>query len=158
MSELTSRSRAEPSHRSNRQFGKDSLNEFVKCSEAETIEDILNNPIKSGYFLAYCESQYSAENLRYILEIDRFHDLMTIDKGSWQSGLEWNDIDDTLGLSLGDDLPDSGLKAVICDENLVIGKEEFWPSRKVHFSGVVDHITKIWNQFLSPNAPEQICK
>lgn len=32
------------------------------------LNELLKNPIKCGYLLAFCESEYSSENLRYLIE------------------------------------------------------------------------------------------
>lgn len=44
----------------------------------------------------------SQENLRYLIEIDRFRDFMSLDKVTWENSPSWRDIDATVGISAGD--------------------------------------------------------
>ena len=46
----------------------------------------------------------------------------------------------------------------ISGEDLVVGKESMWPSKKVQFESTYQEIRKIWDNFLSPNSPHQICE
>lgn len=52
---------------------------LVKCDHNnETIEELIKNPIKCGYLLAFCQHEFSTENMKYIMEIDRFKDTMKV--------------------------------------------------------------------------------
>ena len=66
-----------------------------------TLEYWIDHPIRCGYLLAYCESQYSAENIRFIMEIDRFRDLLSADKDSW-GNTQWRAIDQRINLNTKD--------------------------------------------------------
>lgn len=47
---------------------------------------------------------------------------------------------------------------MIMNDDLVVGKESMWPSKKIHFESVYHDVQNIWNKFLSHAAPQQICK
>lgn len=71
----------------------------IMSNIAITLEELLIDPIKSGYLLAFSESEYNAENIRYLIEIDKFRDYLSLDKISWdnnysnQSSVSLYDVD-----------------------------------------------------------------
>lgn len=120
-------------------------------------EHWIDHPIRCGYLLAYCESQYSAENIHFIMEIDRFRDLLSTDKESWGKK-NWREIDLTIGITIGELVSNDKKKAVFTGpEDLKLGGEIDWPSIKISREAVVEHVYFIWNKFLSDSAPNQIC-
>ena len=58
------------SHRNDLNFNNSS-NHLNLADNDDTITGLLVNPIKSGYLLQFSESEFNAENMIYILEIDR---------------------------------------------------------------------------------------
>eukprot|EP00595_Chromulina_sp_UTEXLB2642_P002734 CAMPEP_0196764210 /NCGR_PEP_ID=MMETSP1095-20130614/5617_1 /TAXON_ID=96789 ORGANISM="Chromulina nebulosa, Strain UTEXLB2642" /NCGR_SAMPLE_ID=MMETSP1095 /ASSEMBLY_ACC=CAM_ASM_000446 /LENGTH=114 /DNA_ID=CAMNT_0042119157 /DNA_START=7 /DNA_END=348 /DNA_ORIENTATION=- len=105
-----------------------------------TIDEMINKPIESGYLLAFCESQYSSENMRYVIEIDRYIDYFLVDNTNWDKEISYRQIDKNIGLDKLSDavvIPRKG-------EDLIIGGEQEWPSGIISRQSVVDHIIKIW--------------
>ena len=47
------------------------------------IINVLNDPLSCGFFLAFCRMQHAVENILFIMECDRFKDLMSGDKRCW---------------------------------------------------------------------------
>lgn len=122
----------------------------------DSIEDITSNPLKCGFLLAFCESEHSAENLHYIVEIDNFRDHLLSDHSSWTN--DWRLIDTMIDLhDKVRELTDLEVKAHHDDLTVVVGDESKWPSRKIKFVGSEEHIKRIWSTYLSHHAPSQIC-
>lgn len=127
--------------------------------DVDTIEELISNPIKCGFLLTFCESEFSAENMHFIIEIDRFRDYyLTTDRTAWNVDLKWHMIDDMIGINDSNmNISETEMKRILADEELNVGDESAWPSRKILFSNSVEHIQKIWNKYLAPSAPHQIC-
>lgn len=117
------------------------------------LDELLLNPIKCGYLHAFCLSEYSAENLNYLIEVDRFRDLIEMDIDAWNVTINWKDIDGLLNIHSIEGFKESKTN----DDEIVIEGESQWPSRKVPFSSVREHILKIWKEFISYDATTQIC-
>ena len=49
----------------------------------QTIESIIGNPICCSYLLKFCRSEYNAENLEFLLEVDEFRDTFAVDVDVW---------------------------------------------------------------------------
>ena len=112
-----------------------------------SVTDLLNDPIKSGYLLAFCESEYNAENMRFILEIDKFRDFLAQDK-SYFGRLHWEQIDTNIKIK---SIEFANFKTFfICDESE-------WNSTIIPYENVKNEITNIWETYLSSNAENQIC-
>ena len=47
------------------------------------IINVLNDPLSCGFFLAFCRMQHAVENILFIMECDRFKDLLSGDKRCW---------------------------------------------------------------------------
>lgn len=57
-----------------------------------SMDRLLSNPIERGYLLSYCKSQFSAENVVYLLNIDNFKDKLE-DNKAWNEDLNYRLID-----------------------------------------------------------------
>jgi hypothetical protein len=113
-----------------------------------SIASVLKNPIKSGYLLAYCESQFSSESIVYLLDIDKFKDLVS-DYKAWSTDLGYKIMDMTV--------PGLGTLRNEGKSGLSIGDESKWPSTKIPFHQFAHHVKVIWEKYLSSSAPHQIC-
>jgi hypothetical protein len=40
----------------------------------QTLDYWINNPIQCGYLRAFCESEYNAENIAFVMDVDAFRD------------------------------------------------------------------------------------
>jgi Regulator of G protein signaling domain len=132
----------------------------------------MNNPLHCGYMLSFCENEYNTENLGFIIEVDRLRDNMLIDTvtRAWQLK-EWRDIDADFGFhgnflrdtnvtaQKRDGEPDNSHQERLQDSHLTESSaHEFcWPSQAVDRRNVETDVKKIWEQFVQPNSPSQIC-
>lgn len=127
-----------------------------KVASKGMTEYILNHPISCGYLLVFSEVEHNAENLNFIMEIDRFKDQYS-DHTCWNK--DWITIDTELKLIQkakadaksessedGKDAGDSSNK----DENR-------WPSRIFTRDAMNRDIESIWENYLSDDSPNQIC-
>lgn len=117
----------------------------------DSVDPLIENPITCGFLLAFCESQYSAENLRYLMEIDRYRDDFAMDTTSWGQ-IPWRQIDKNVGINAGENVSFEGNS-----DHPVIGGDHQWPSTAIHRESIISHINFIWDNYLSDNASNQIC-
>ena len=72
-----------------------------------TLEEVLEDPIRVGFLLAFSESEYNSEIIRYIMEIGRFRDFLALAKVTWSKyenmNNPWRVIDETVGIMLGEE-------------------------------------------------------
>ena len=126
---------------------------YPMTESTPAILELLNDPIKTGYLLAFCESEFNAENMRFILEIDRFRDFIYLDK-SFERKLTWQQIDRNVGIKSTEYLDDDHITDFT---SFTLCKSTEWKSNIVPYEGIVEDVTKIWNTYLSSAAPHQIC-
>lgn len=149
------------------------MNQSPMSSSFRTHNTIkMSNPLHCGYMLSFCENEYNTENLDFIIEVDRLRDNMLIDTVShaWQQK-EWRDIDADFGFH-GNFLRDTNVTAQKRDGEPIDSRQEFlqdthltessgyeirWPSQAVDRQNVEIDVKKIWEQFVQPNSPSQIC-
>jgi hypothetical protein len=109
----------------------------------------LDDPVQCGFLRVFCESEYSAENLSFLMEVDRFRDHMLADPSSWCS--TWQDIDVDISISaIKDD--DFSFPPVFGGSD-----EPEWPSRIVDRRTAEQMILSIWDRFLSDTSPTEVC-
>lgn len=114
-----------------------------------SIDGLLANPIKSGYLLSYCKSQYSAENMIYLLDIDRFKDVLE-DRKAWKEDLTYRLIDQTTEIFAFCRAEDSHVA-------LFIGGKHKWPSERIPYCQYEQEVRDIWDTYLSSKSSSQIC-
>lgn len=138
-----------------------SLNGFKaeKGVNLESINNLIHEPICSGFLYKYCEAHYCSENIRFIIEVDKFRDFFLSETMFWnKTGRE---IDKELDLeNEGEDRVNTKdrareLQQLIDAESLT--NEACWPSQKVSRCAVETMAKHIWNTFLSDQAEYQIC-
>ena len=112
-----------------------------------TINGFLLNPIISGFFLKFSHSEYNAENMIYVLEINRFKYLCS-DPKIWSETFTYKFVDK--------DFPNFD-KIRLNESDLVFGGMKEWPSTKIPFASFKDHAQTIWDKYLSNLATTQIC-
>lgn len=111
----------------------------------------IRSPIECGYLCAYSESQFSSENIKFLMAVEAYKDLYEYDVKSWPTPAEAE------AYVASQSCP---IQSLNCKwEDLEIGgsKEGEWPSRVVARDTVLLAIREIWNVFLSENASLQIC-
>lgn len=133
---------------------------FSEVSD-DAVDYWIDHPIRCGYLLAFCENQYCAENINFIMEIDRYRDFMVVDRDSWGK-FNWKQIDHSIGISTGELRSSASSETKITayrdgPEDLALGGEQDWPSKIISRETVVEHVYFIWNKYLSDSAPHQIC-
>jgi hypothetical protein len=115
------------------------------------ITRILNDPMQTGYFLAFCRIQHALENILFIMECDRYKDILYADKAKWPD--KYQDLDEKIFISAksSDYLPDM-------DEATKRRVEHpEWPSKVVHRRFVDRRLKEIWDTYISESAPTEIC-
>jgi hypothetical protein len=125
----------------------------------DSISNLIHEPICSGFLYKYCELHYCSENIRFIIEVDKFRDFFLSETMFWHR--TWREIDSELDL---DSLRESRtntkelatqMQQMIDAETLV--HEHSWPSKKISRTAVESMAKYIWNTFLSDQAEFQIC-
>jgi len=108
-------------------------------------------PIECGYLCAYSESQFSSENVKFVMAVELYKDLYENDSKSWPTSSEAERIVESQAH------PIQSIESRW--EDLVIGgsEEGEWPSRLVARDTVMLAVRDIWDTFLSANASLQIC-
>lgn len=51
----------------------------------------IHEPISSGHLLAFCDSQFSSESIKFVLEVGKLKDYMNLDQVSWKK--DWRELD-----------------------------------------------------------------
>ena len=112
-----------------------------KSGEFDDIEVLIENPIKLGFLLAFCESQYCVENVSFIIQVGVFRDIFAIDPNTWSSKL-WRPLDESCSLvGLPDIEVDSNFSETIkCTE---------WPATSVHADHVEAQMKAMWENFFA---------
>lgn len=65
----------------------------------DRIDDILIDPVKCGFLLAFCKMQFCSESIEYLLEVDSFRDMFQEDAEVWNCNeKKWFRIDSELGI------------------------------------------------------------
>eukprot|EP01041_Mallomonas_annulata_P014428 gene14428-30709_t len=100
-------------------------------------ETILGNSLWTGHLMEFCQAQFNAENLNFLLSVRRFQELMANDKTSWKT--PWQEID----------------LIVFSDQADTISL--FWPSNIVNRSQVIDMMQQIQSLYLDDDAEDNIC-
>jgi hypothetical protein len=104
-------------------------------------DNVLKNPIYCGYLLAFSRSQYCAENVSFVIAINKFKASLRADPTLWK-GSSWKDLDTKYRITASDFDPPT---------------DEPWPSSIITKEEVIRYMDKIWDTFLSDNAETQIC-
>ena len=131
------------------QFSNIELFQTKFASIDNTIDGFLANPIQSGYLLKFSQSEYNAENMIYILEIERFKDLCQ-DSKAWDNHISYKSIDINI---------DSFHSVKPSEDKMVFGirPDREWPSKRIPFASFREHAKKIWDTYLGSAAAQQIC-
>ena len=131
-------------------FESNKLLKQINLSDTDnTIVGLLANPVKSGYLLKFSQSEFNAENMIYVLEIDRFKDIVR-DRDTWNDGTTYKTIDASIH-NFGN------VRINENDLHFYGGCEDDWPSKKVPYLSLVEHVKFIWRTYLADSATTQIC-
>ena len=126
----------------------------------ESIHDLIHEPICSGFLFKYCEAFYCSENIRFVMEVDKYKDYFSNETIAWQK--TWKELDRELDFKSHDNTFHENVRAKIkmveerLDEGALITIED-WPSKKISPVDVERMIREIWTTFLSEKALTQIC-
>lgn len=80
---IVSRSPTSP-HHSNEEMtvsGQSVLTDGLNLAKLSNMTHLMHYPISAGFLFRFCEAQYCSENMRFIMEVDRYRDLFRIDNG-----------------------------------------------------------------------------
>mmetsp|Transcript_19083 Transcript_19083/g.17313 ORF Transcript_19083/g.17313 Transcript_19083/m.17313 type:complete len:474 (+) Transcript_19083:170-1591(+) len=139
---------------SNLTSGKGEYNNYLHFISPKTIEEIINNPIELGFLCAFCESQYSSENVRFVIEVGRFVDSIKRDSTLCKNKLHYKEIDRLTNLS---EVDITSLVVPHKGKEVDFGKINEWSSTIVPRSTVIENVISIFDEFISTNAERQIC-
>jgi hypothetical protein len=127
-----------------------------------SIENLIHEPIHSGYLLAFSESQHCSENVKFCIEVDRLRDFFALDRKIWTHGKSWKRLDAENGipstdLSSGAQIYEEFRRDVISGISGAVISSATWPSRKSPRDTIECAVRFIWENYLDVDAPEQIC-
>eukprot|EP01038_Epipyxis_sp_PR26KG_P004350 gene4350-6154_t len=126
----------------------------------DSIEQIVQDPLRCGFLLAFCEKNYCSENIRFVMEVDKFRDHFASDGIPWhkQSTSVYNAEEESImvrGEKRNMFVVESEFNELLKEEHFL--PESLWPSNKSKLALVENIIRNIWNTYLSTSAPHQIC-
>lgn len=110
------------------------------------IMKIIDDPIKCGYFLIFCEQEHSLENLLFVMEVDRFMDNLKVDKKCWTK--QWTDVDSCVFMNVVNEDINTQAECI---------STKAWPSRVLQRREVEKKMQDIWDTYLSATAKNEIC-
>ena len=108
-------------------------NERAVAARFSTINALLQNPVTAGYLLIFCQSQFNAENVSFIMEVDDFRDQFLCDGELW------------------DNTPPSSSSSSSSSD----GPEAPWPSGADRVT-VECGMKEIYNRYLSDDSSTQV--
>lgn len=120
--------------------GQDEMRLMDTRRKYATIESLIGHPICCGYLLKFCQSEYNAENLNFLLEVDEFRDSFVVDVDVWLD--TWREVDERVNF-----LTDA------IDVELM---DEVWPSA-ANKQATFSRINALMAKFIVDDAPEQVC-
>lgn len=136
----------------------------VSCStrfktQADSIlYSILDNYISVGYLNLYCNNHFCCENLSFFMAVDRYKDILVINKTdtySWK-GCSYNEIDDrNKHVLAGPDI--TAEEACIFSPRTILAQCSEYPCEFSRWMVVQAEIQHIWDSYISSSAPSQIC-
>jgi Regulator of G protein signaling domain len=119
-----------------------------------TIQSLISHPICCGYLLQFCQSEYNAESLSLILEVDELRDTFASDQDAWK--YDWKDLDKQVILFE----KQNGLRDIdFGDTENVPGKilrEGSWASHTDKCAAMA-RVESILQKYLSPDSSTQVC-
>lgn len=130
-----------------------------KTANLESVNDLIHDPICAGFLFKHCEAHYCSENIRFVIEVDKYRDFFLTETLCWHKS--WKEIDRELDIGNGSvDRTNTKDRATEIQELLDesnLTSEDLWPSRKIARSAVESMAKQIWETFLSDRAEYQIC-
>eukprot|EP01041_Mallomonas_annulata_P000719 gene719-1384_t len=103
--------------------------------QKDSIEYIIESPLRFGYLLVFCESEYNSENISFIIDVDNFRDQL-LDRVAWPKS--WREVDMEIATSDPSSLDLS------------------WPSNTVNQAGAEAAMKKICDMYLIEEAPKEV--
>jgi hypothetical protein len=132
---------------------------LVDEGPVKNIESLVHEPLGSGYFFRFCRSEFCAETIDFIIEVDKYIELFSADEESWDRSKSWKEIDEELSNSPPrpetDVLKHSLVSERLQNEDFI--PAESWPSEKIDRLVVQAAVRSIWARFLADDAVEQVC-
>ena len=123
-----------------------------------TIQSLISHPICCGYLLQFCQSEYNAESLSLILEVDDLRDTFAADQDVWK--YDWKDLDKQVILfEKQNGLRDIEKPIDFGDIENVPGKmlkEGTWASHTDKCTAM-GRVESILQKYLSPDSSTQVC-
>lgn len=109
----------------------------IKLDSQPEVIALIEDCITCGYFLRFCDAEFSAENLRFVIEVQNFQILFESDLDCWKSSTKSFDN-----------------RVVAFEDDL---SQQRWPSTLVQENVVKKKMDQIIETFLVDAAPYQVC-
>lgn len=124
----------------------------------ESVEYVLQDPISSGFLLSFCDSHYCSENMRFLIEIDRFKDQFMRDKKAWDRKKNFLNYDAELGI-IKPEIEEVDLEGLFMSQ---LNSPDFipvetWPSDLINRESIREYLVRIFNMFIVNDAKYWIC-
>jgi hypothetical protein len=107
---------------------------YASSLNGSGIEFLVKDPICRGYLLAFCQECYNAENMLFLIEIEKFRESLKADKALWPGN--YKEIDNLIAIN-----PD---------------KVWAWKSR-INLESVQQQIRYIYEHFIDKGSEYEIC-
>lgn len=114
----------------------------LRTAHLGTMMSVIQDPVQCGFLLQFCTKQHNSENLCFIMMVSRFRDAMSTDAKSWPK--TWTQVDAELLLNSNKGAP-------------IDPEDTSWPSTVLSKVAISKLVQSIWDNFLSNDAPHQIC-
>eukprot|EP00607_Mallomonas_marina_P004705 CAMPEP_0182429278 /NCGR_PEP_ID=MMETSP1167-20130531/25647_1 /TAXON_ID=2988 /ORGANISM="Mallomonas Sp, Strain CCMP3275" /LENGTH=297 /DNA_ID=CAMNT_0024612699 /DNA_START=99 /DNA_END=989 /DNA_ORIENTATION=- len=122
-----------------------SFNAGVK--NKESVEYIIESPIRCGFLVAFCKHEYNLENMNFLIAVMRFKDILKMDGNAWTKS--WRQLDE--------ELQDRVFNIDGHDDDSEAEVSTSWPSTKVNRKAAVETMQKIIDEYIYDDAPYEIC-
>lgn len=137
------------------------MSETADMNQRDTVDFVLHDPLSSGFLSKYCDAHFCSENMRFIVDIDRYEDQFHRDKKSWPKK-HWRDLDIELNIvnrttdmkNSNYNFDDSFFFPLINGEYI---KDDLWPSSVITRDSIQEMVIQIWETYLAKDAKYWIC-
>lgn len=144
-----------------RAISEDGMSETTDSIQRDSVDFVLHDPLSSGFLSKYCDQHFCSENMRFIVDIDRYEDQFHRDKKSWpkkhwrELDVELNIINNTIEMKNADyNFDESFFFPLINGEYI---SPQTWPSNVISRDSIQETVIQIWETYLAKDAKYWIC-
>lgn len=139
----------------------DGMSEATDLLQKDSVDYVLHDPLSSGFLSKYCDAHFCSENMRFIVDIDRYEDQFHRDKKSWPKK-HWRELD--IELNIANKTVEMKNADYNFDESfffpLINGEyitTQDWPSTVITRDSIQEMVIQIWETYLAKDAKYWIC-